>query len=106
MLTISDVTKWKDSKGKKELLKHLRGQSLTWKEAVLAKCADCTCGYDDSKADCKIPDCPLYGHMPYRTVKTEKLKTERTEKQVKVTLKLAVLRPVRTKKAGRSICGE
>ena len=56
------------AKGKKELEAHLRGEKLTHKEAVLAKCYDCTYGYTDGKVDCEIRSCPNYHFMPYREV--------------------------------------
>ena len=54
------------AQGKKELERYLRGEKLTYKEAVLAKCYECMCGYLDGKLDCGIKDCPNYRFMPYR----------------------------------------
>ena len=56
----------KSAKGRAELLKHRSGKKLSYKQAVLAKCNDCSGFYADGKIDCQIPDCPLYGFMPYR----------------------------------------
>lgn len=53
------------AKGKNELLKHLDGEKLTYKEAILAKCYDCEGYFIDGKEDCMIYDCPLYGFMAY-----------------------------------------
>lgn len=60
------------ARGKKELIKHLNGERLTFKEAIYAICYNCSGYYSDGKVDCKMPDCPLYGFMPYRTDKPAK----------------------------------
>ena len=54
------------AKGRKELLRHLKGGRLTPKQAALAKCYECSCRYADGKNSCKMPDCPLFPFMPYR----------------------------------------
>lgn len=55
----------KKARGQKELLKHLSGGKLTFKQAIYARCYDC-CGYfSDGKLDCKMPACPLYPFMAY-----------------------------------------
>ena len=54
------------ARGRKELLKHLDGERLTIRQMVLARCFDCMGYFVDGKADCEIPDCPLYPLMPYR----------------------------------------
>lgn len=56
------------AKGKNELAKHLKGEKLTFKQAVLARCYDCTGGYTDGKYSCGIPHCPLHPFMPYRKI--------------------------------------
>lgn len=57
------------STGRKYLLKHVNGQKLTFKGALLAKCCECMNGYIDGRVDCHVPACPLYPFMPYREVK-------------------------------------
>jgi len=52
--------------GRQVLKKHNEGKKLTYKQAVLAKCYECTCGYVDGRFDCRIQDCPLYPYMPYK----------------------------------------
>jgi len=53
-------------RGVKELEAYqINSDKLTHKRAILAKCAECMGKYIDSKADCSIPDCPLYPYMPY-----------------------------------------
>ncbi len=53
------------AQGRNDLLKHLNGEKITRKQAMLAKCYDC-CGYfSDGRADCELPGCPLYGYMIY-----------------------------------------
>ncbi len=53
------------ARGRRELAKHFKGGKLTRKEAVLAKCYDCCCGYEDGKEDCKVKGCPLHPYMPF-----------------------------------------
>jgi hypothetical protein len=55
-----------NARGVRELKKYLAGDRLTQRQAILAKCADCTNWYGDGKDDCLIPDCPIYPFMPYR----------------------------------------
>lgn len=55
----------KTAKGKKELLKHLSGEKLTFKQAIYARCYDCINYFSDGKQDCKMPACPLYPFMAY-----------------------------------------
>lgn len=74
---ISDIRRnGKTARGQKELLKHLSGQRLTLKQAVLAKCYDCSCFYADGKVDCKMPSCSLYPFMTFNTDKSKR--TSRT----------------------------
>jgi len=64
---IKDIKKYGVvAKGKRELIKHLRGEQLTFRETLLAKCYDCLGYYRDGKMDCNVPNCPLYQFMPYR----------------------------------------
>jgi hypothetical protein len=63
------------AKGRAELIKHRSGKKLSYKQAVLAKCNECCGFYADGKLDCQIPDCPLYGFMPYRTT-NKKIKSK------------------------------
>jgi hypothetical protein len=95
-MIIDDVKTWKDYRGKKELLKHLSGESLTLKQALIANCYSCNAGYIDGRVDCETAHCPLYGHMPYRRDK-DAVKRERSEKQKGATLRLAKIRRESTK---------
>ena len=54
------------SGGKTNLLKHLYGDRLTRNAAITAKCCDCMGYYIDGRADCEMPECPLYPYMPYK----------------------------------------
>jgi len=54
------------ARGRKELLNHLDGERLTIRQMALARCFDCMGYFADGKADCEIPDCPLYPLMSYR----------------------------------------
>ena len=54
------------SRGNTLLKKHLKGERLTQRQAILSKCADCTGYHADGRYDCEMPDCPLYPYMPYK----------------------------------------
>ena len=54
------------AQGGKEFRKYENGERLTKNQMCKAKCYDCTCGFEDGRLDCKIPECPLYPQMPYR----------------------------------------
>jgi len=54
------------SSGKTLYLRYLHGEKISYKEACLAKCAECCAGYGDGRLDCGIPICPLYDFMPYK----------------------------------------
>ena len=63
---ISDIQKHgKTARGENELLKHLSGQKLTFKQAVYARCYDCMGYYADGKVDCNMPHCSLHPFMAY-----------------------------------------
>ena len=62
----------KRAKGKQELIKYLEGGKLTYKQAVLAKCYECTGYCIDGRIDCGISDCPLYPFMPHNNHGTTK----------------------------------
>ena len=53
-------------RGRDELIKYLRGERITHKQAVLAKCYECKGYCADGKVDCEIADCPLYLFNPFR----------------------------------------
>ncbi len=57
--------------GKNELIKHLEGNRLTQKQAINAKCYDCMGYFIDGRADCLMPDCPLYPFMRYNPRKAK-----------------------------------
>ncbi len=65
------------SRGKAMLAKHLAGEHLTLKQAVLAKCCDCQGYWRDGRVDCRVPACPLYPWMPYRENRPGKAGTAR-----------------------------
>jgi hypothetical protein len=60
------VLEGKRAKGKMEFEKFKQGAKLTYKQAVLAKCYECMCGYADGKVDCEVKDCPLIIFMPFK----------------------------------------
>jgi hypothetical protein len=88
------------AKGKRELIRHLQGERLTMRQAILAKCFDCMGGYCEGKVDCKIPGCSLYEVMPYRENKEVRPKKERTEKQMSSADRLAFMRHAARRKRG------
>jgi hypothetical protein len=65
---------WMLAKGKKELVRHLRGGRLSATEAIKAKCYECMGGYGDDKVDCEISACPLRPMMPYNPDKNKSLR--------------------------------
>ena len=69
-MTESDICGIK-AKWRKELLKHMKGERLTFRQAILARCYECMNGYTDGKYGCGIPGCPLYPFMPYRDLANE-----------------------------------
>jgi hypothetical protein len=56
----------KSAQGRKELIKFLKGGKLTRKQAMLAKCYECSGYYADGKRACTVADCPMIGYMPYK----------------------------------------
>jgi hypothetical protein len=64
------------SSGKTHYLRYLKGERLTHRQAILAKCAECNGGYKDGRHDCKIPACALYLYMPYKNQDTAFNQTE------------------------------
>ncbi len=54
------------SRGKTALLKHWKGEHLTQRQAILAKCCDCTGYHVDGRLDCRVAACALYPWMPFR----------------------------------------
>ena len=57
--------------GRKELLRHLKGEKLTQKESIFGKCYECCGGYLDGKYSCEMTECPLFPGMPYKDRKPE-----------------------------------
>ncbi len=54
------------SSGKTQYMRYLNGEKLSYMQMVVAKCAECNCGYEDGRRDCGVPTCPLYQAMPYK----------------------------------------
>lgn len=55
---------WPTSSGKTQYLRFLRGEKLSYRQTLLAKCAECCGGYVDGKCDCRVVNCPAYPYMP------------------------------------------
>jgi len=52
MTTLETVTKYgTESSGKKYLIRYLKGEKVTLKQAVLGKCCDCMGYYADGRND-------------------------------------------------------
>ena len=56
-------------KGQLEYQKFKDGKRLTYRQACLAKCYECMCGYDGGKVDCTSYTCPIYNFYPYHAKK-------------------------------------
>ena len=97
---INDMPK---AKGKEELLKHLKVERLTMRQAVIAKCYDCAGYYQDGKKDCEDPECPIHPFMPYREGGVRKLKAVSDEQRKEAGDRL---REARAKRAGFSSGGQ
>ena len=54
--------------GKNDLIKHLKGQRLTQRQAIRAKCYDCN-GMGEL-GTCEISTCALWPYSPYRQIPT------------------------------------
>lgn len=59
-------TKCPRSAGNTAHIKLLQGEELTYKELLLAKCAECGGNYIDGRKDCEVVNCPAYPKMQYR----------------------------------------
>lgn len=53
------------AKGQALLKKSLQGERLSASQAIKAKCYDCMGHFEDGKADCGDPLCPLYPWFAY-----------------------------------------
>jgi len=58
--------------GVKALQKYNKGEPLSMKQSVYAKCAECMGSFEDGACDCEVTGCPLYPYMPYGTIKKKK----------------------------------
>jgi hypothetical protein len=54
------------SAGKRNLIRHLKGERLTQRQAIIAKCCDCMGYHADGRQDCRMPHCSLYPFRPYK----------------------------------------
>lgn len=60
---IESIEKWPLRKGKRDLLNHLKGESLTRGQAITAMCYECCAG---EGGPCTSITCPLYSYSQYR----------------------------------------
>jgi len=70
-ITASILSKGKVAKGRKELIRFLKGEPLTYKQAIRAKCYECMGWYTDGKVTCGIKKCPLFPFMPFKDVEVK-----------------------------------
>ena len=63
---LKSSTKIPKSTGRTQLLRHLKGHKLTYKQIILARCAKCQLAYINGKKDCEDDDCLFYLYMPYK----------------------------------------
>ena len=83
------------SAGKGHLLRHLKGDKLTQRQGILAKCCDCMGYHADGREDCLMKSCSLYPWMPYKEKGPGKGTTEKEES----TPEMPLHSPSRRKKA-------
>jgi hypothetical protein len=69
---IEDVKNAGKFRGRKEYLAYLQGKLISRTQAMYAQCFDCMGYYSDGAQDCEVPECPMYGYMPYRVKKVKK----------------------------------
>jgi len=62
---LDHVRTWGAHRGQRELIAHLEGKELSRAESMIAMCYGCCAGYTDGAKDCLVPNCPMYGFMPY-----------------------------------------
>lgn len=62
---IQEVRESPAAQGRAELIAHLEGKRLYASKAIKAYCFSCMGYFEDGKADCRDPECPLYPFMPY-----------------------------------------
>lgn len=60
------TTKCPQSSGNTAHIRLLQGEELTYKELLLAMCAECGGNYIDGRKECEVTDCPVYPIMQYR----------------------------------------
>jgi hypothetical protein len=65
---IDECHNYPDSVGRSQYLRYLKNRALSGKDSFLAKCFHCSNGYADGQRDCGNIACPLYPHMPYRSI--------------------------------------
>lgn len=57
-------------RGRKELIKHLKGGKITRKQAMDAMCFQCMGYFSEGRQDCKTPECPMFNFRPYKDTKS------------------------------------
>jgi len=74
----------KNAKGKASLLKFARGEAISPKEGIYAKCYDCQSYYEDitGERDCGVRDCPLYPFFPYSSDRSQNLPSLRMKERI------------------------
>jgi hypothetical protein len=84
------------AKGRNEILKHLAGDRITQRQAIIAKCYDCMGFYADGRNDCGIESCSLYPYSPYgskpaaKRVVSEKARAQARKNLARVHSKNAI----------------
>lgn len=76
------------AKGRTEYIKFLKGQPLTFKQAVLAHCYDCT-NMEMGRGYCKVDSCPisLYHHYNPNKIRNKQPMTEENKKKASERMK-------------------
>lgn len=78
---IKQVEASKQSAGKTDYLRFLRGERISLLAAVKAKCFDCCAYFEVGREDCGVEDCPLYPWMAYGKIAKGKPKRAMSEAQ-------------------------
>ena len=81
---LADEPRMKSAKGKASLLKFVRGEPITPKEGIYAKCYDCQSYYEDitGDRDCHDHDCPLYPFFQYSSDRSQNLPSIRMKERM------------------------
>ena len=58
-------TRGLNTRGKRDYLRHLKGERLTQRQAIAAQCYDCQGFCQDGRPACDIDTCALHPYSPF-----------------------------------------